>query len=83
METAILPNKRKVIDLKGNTFRSLSIMAASKGTNLKRLIEDFLDNMAENYDDSKAFAWLVENRPDGQVFLNDKEKEDFENWLNI
>ena len=34
METPVLPTKRKVIDLKGDTFRSLSLMAASKGTNL-------------------------------------------------
>lgn len=83
METAVLPNRRKVIDLKGDTFRSLSLMAANKGTNLKRLIEGLLDNVAEDYDDSKAYAWLVENHPDGQVFLNEKEKKDFENWLGV
>lgn len=82
-ETAVLPNRRKVIDLKGDTFRSLSLMAANKGTNLKRLIEGLLDNVAEDYDDSKAYAWLVENRPDGQVFLNENEKKDFENWLGV
>ena len=74
METAVLPNRRKVIDLKGDTFRSLSLMAANKG---------LLDNVAEDYDDSKAYAWLVENRPDGQVFLNENEKKDFENWLGV
>ena len=68
---------------KGDTFRSLSLMAANKGTNLKRLIEGLLDNVAEDYDDSKAYAWLVENRPDGQVFLNENEKKDFENWLGV
>ena len=83
METATIPSKRKVIDLKGNTFRSLSVMAANKGTNLKRLIEDLLDHVAEAYDDSKAYAWLSKNRPDGHVFLNDKEKADFENWLGV
>lgn len=83
METPVLPTKRKVIDLKGDTFRSLSLMAASKGTNLKRLIEGLLDRVAEEYDDSKVYAWLVESRPDGKVFLNEKEKEDFENWLGV
>ena len=83
METAVLPNRRKVIDIKGDTFRSLSLMAANKGTNLKRLIEGLLDSIAEAYDDSMAFAWLVENRPDGQVFLNETEKEEFENWLGV
>lgn len=83
METPVLPTKRKVIDLKGDTFRSLSLMAASKGTNLKRLIEGLLDRVAEEYDDSKVYAWLAENRPDGKVFLDEKEKEDFENWLGV
>ena len=83
METPVLPTKRKVIDLKGDTFRSLSLMAASKGTNLKRLIEGLLDHVAEEYDDSKVYTWLVENRPDGKVFLTEKEKEDFENWLGV
>ena len=83
METAVLPNRRKVIDLKGDTFRPLSLMAANKGTNLKRLIEGLLDRVAEDYDDSKAYTWLVENRPDGQVFLNEEEKKDFENWLGV
>ena len=64
-------------------LRSLSLMAANKGTNLKRLIEGLLDKVAEDYDDSKAYAWLVENRPDGQVFLNENEKKDFENWLGV
>lgn len=83
METAALTNKRKVIDLKGNTFRSLSLMAANKGTDLKRLIESILDKVAEGYDDSETYAWLVENRPDGHVFLNKEEKEDFESWLGV
>lgn len=83
METGVLPNRRKVIDLKGDTFRSLSLMAANKGTNLKRLIEGLLDHVAEDYDDSKAYAWLVENRPDGQIFLDEREKADFESWLGV
>ena len=56
MDTPVLPTKRKVIDLKSDTFRSLSLMAASKGTNLKRLIEGLLDHVAEEYDDSKVYA---------------------------
>ena len=64
MEATILQRKKKIIDLKGDTFRSLSVMA-------------------EEYDDNKAYAWLVENRPEGQVLLNETEKEDFENWLGV
>lgn len=83
METAVLPRKRKVIDLNGNTFRSLSVLAASKGTNLKNFIEGILDCVAEDYDDNNIYAWLVKNRPEGQVKLNEKEKKDFETWLGI
>ncbi|MBR4434205.1 MAG: hypothetical protein IK011_06725 [Bacteroidaceae bacterium] len=46
MEKAVKPTKRKIIDLKPETFRSLSIMAAKKGTNLKHLIETTLDEIA-------------------------------------
>lgn len=83
METVVLPNKRKMIDLKGDTFMSLSSMAASKGINLKRFIEELLDKIADDYDDNKIFAWLSENRPEGKVFLNEKEQADFENWLGV
>ena len=83
MEETILHRKKKIIDLKGDTFRSLSVMAASKGLNLKNFIEGLLDKVAEEYDDNKAYAWLVENRPEGQVLLNETEKEDFENWLGV
>lgn len=37
--TIVLQNKREIIDLKGDTFRTLSIMAAEQGTNLKNFIE--------------------------------------------
>lgn len=47
MEASTLRPKRKNIDLNPNTFRTLSIMAASKGTNLKHFIEDILDKVAE------------------------------------
>ena len=68
MEATILQRKKKIIDLKGDTFRSLSVMAASKGLNLKNFIEGLLDKVAEEYDDNKA---------------NETEKEDFENWLGV
>jgi len=46
MEKAAKPVKRKIIDLKPETFRSLSIMAAKQGTNLKHFIETTLDEIA-------------------------------------
>ena len=37
---SVTPSKRKIIDLKDDTFKTLSIMAIQKGTNLKNYIED-------------------------------------------
>ncbi|WP_288123287.1 hypothetical protein [Parabacteroides goldsteinii] len=76
-------NKRKVIDLKDDTFRSLSVMAAQQGTNLKRLIESLLDRTAEEYNDTAMYRMLSEQRPEGKIKLNPQEKKDFENWLGL
>ena len=40
--------RRKVIDIKPDTFRGLSVIAASRGTNLKRFIERSLDELVES-----------------------------------
>ena len=40
---ATVTYKKKIIDLKEDTFKSLSVMAARQGTNLKKLIENLLD----------------------------------------
>ena len=53
MATTALKSKRIIIDLSEDTFRSLSIMAANKGTNLKNLIEVLLEKAAEEYDENK------------------------------
>ena len=53
MATTALKSKRIIIDLSEDTFRSLSIMAANKGTNLKNLIEVLLEKAAEAYDENK------------------------------
>ena len=83
MATIALPTKKKVIDLKGDTFRTLSVMAARKGTNLKKYIESILDDAAEDYDDSQMYAWLIENEPEGKIMLNEEEQAEFEKWLGI
>lgn len=83
MDATIPTNKRKIIDLKDDTFRSLSMMAAQQGTNLKRLIENLLDRTAEEYDDTAMYRMLSEKRPEGKVKLNPQEKKDFENWLGV
>ena len=36
---SVTPSKRKIIDLKDETFKTLSIMAIQKGTNLKVSIQ--------------------------------------------
>ena len=83
MSTVAAQSKRKIINLKEDTFKALSVMAIQQGTNLKNFIETTLDRIAENYDDGKLYAYLTKEYPDGKEPLNDKEKEDFENWLGI
>ena len=84
MSTATLaPSKRKIIDLNEDTFKTLSIMAIQKGTNLKNYIEDVLNELAEDYEDAKIYAKLSQERPDGNVMLNEQEKADLEKWLGV
>ncbi len=80
---ATTQSKRKIIDLNEDTFKTLSIMAIQKGTNLKNYIEDVLDELAENYEDAKVYARLSKEFPDGNVMLNEQEKADFEKWLGV
>ena len=82
MEAAVT-HRRKIIDLKEDTFKALSVMAARQGTNLKKLIENLLDKTAEEYDDSEAYRYLSENYPDGKVKLEEKERKEFMNWLGV
>ena len=63
---ATVTHRRKIIDLKEDTFKALSVMAARQGTNLKKLIENLLDKTAEEYDDSEAYRYLSENYPTGR-----------------
>ncbi|EEX53168.1 hypothetical protein HMPREF6745_1358 [Prevotella sp. oral taxon 472 str. F0295] len=83
MATTALQSKRKIIDLSEDTFRSLSIMAANKGTNLKNLIEGLLEKAAEEYDENKQYAWLVENVSEGKEMVGEQEKKEFESWLGV
>ena len=75
--------RREIINLNEGTFMFLSIMAEQKGMNLKNLIEEILDGVADGYDDNKIYEWLVRNVPDGTVKASDEEKADFENWLGV
>ena len=79
----LTPSKRKIIDLNEDTFKTLSIMAIQKGTNLKKYIEDVLNELAENYEDAKLYAKLSKENPDGNIMLNEQEKADLEKWLGL
>ena len=84
MSSATLtPSKRKIIDLNEDTFKTLSIKKKQKGTNLKKYIEDVLNELAENYEDAKLYAKLSKENPDGNIMLNEQEKADLENWLGV
>ena len=79
----LTPSKRKIIDLNEDTFKTLSIMAIQKGTNLKKYIEDVLNELADNYEDAKLYAKLSKENPDGNIMLNEQKKADIENWLGV
>ena len=78
---SVTPSKRKIIDLKDDTFKTLSIMAIQKGTNLKNYIEDILNSIAEDYEDAKLYAKLRKEQPEGLIRASKEEQEDFEKWL--
>lgn len=70
--------RRKVIDIKPDTFRGLSVIAASRGTNLKRFIERSLDELVESYDDATIYRYLQQTDPEGMEMLSEDEQAAFE-----
>ena len=76
-----LPRKKKLIELPEDTLKRLSFMAVSEGKSLKAFIENLLITEAKTMNDEDLY--LVETRPEGKVYLSDKEKEDFEKSLGI
>lgn len=75
--------KRKIIDLDDNTFKTLSIMAIQKGTNLKNYIETLLNDIAEDYEDAKIYAKLSKEHPEGLNPVSKEEQAEFEKWLGV
>jgi hypothetical protein len=75
--------KRKNIDIPLDTFRNLSIKAAADGRSLKAFIEHLLIVEAKTISDEALYQYLNETMPDGNVYLNETEQNDFENWLGI
>lgn len=83
MATENISNKkRKNIDLTDDTFRSLSIMAAADGKNLKAYIESVLDNEANKLREEAVYMKLL-NDPETQEKVSQEEKDDFEKWLGV
>ena len=56
MNTVAAQSKRKIINLKKDTFKVSSVMAIQKETNQKNFIETAFDKIAENYDEGKLYA---------------------------
>ena len=83
MATLIVEKKRKNIDIPIDIFRNLSILAASEGRSLKSYIENLLTLEANAISDEKLYDFLVKNKPQGDVYLNETEQKEFENWLGI
>ena len=81
--TTLSTSKRKIINLDDATFKTLSIMAIEEGTNLKNFIEHLLSDIAKSYEDSRLYTKLCQERPEGNVKLNQQEKADFEKWLGV
>ncbi|MBO5631327.1 MAG: hypothetical protein J5965_19850 [Aeriscardovia sp.] len=70
--------RRKVTNIKPNTFRALSVIAASRGTNLKHFIESSLNELVESYDDAAIYRYLRQTDPEGMEMLCDEEQAAFE-----
>ena len=79
----LVPHRKKIITLKEDTFRALSVMAAKQGSNLKWLIESMLDKAADEYDGNESYRYLSENYPDGKVMLGKEEHKEFIDWLGV
>lgn len=71
------PPHRKLIDIPEDVFRALNLKATALGMNLKKYIEQLLIEEANEMDDAEIYRYLVANRPEGKVMVDEKEKDDF------
>ena len=83
MNNNAVHTRRKIIDIREDVYRFLSIKAAASGTNLKNYIESLLEKEVEDMDEAATYRYLCNVRPDGDVELTEEETKDFENWLGI
>jgi hypothetical protein len=74
---------RKVIDIKQDTFRGLSVIAASRGVSLKKFIENSLEELVEAYDDAAVYRYLCQTDPDGMEMVSEEEKNIFLKELGL
>lgn len=75
---------RKLIDLPNNTLKALQLRATTLGVSLKRYMEDILiQKSEEKLTDEQLYELMLMMYPDGKEKISDKEKEEFEKWLDI
>jgi hypothetical protein len=74
--------RRKNIDLPEKTFRSLSILAAANGTNLKAYIENVLEEEAGLLEEEEVYHVMLKN-PETREILTPEDKATFESWLGL
>jgi hypothetical protein len=80
--TAINIRKRKNIDLKEETFRALSVLAAANGKNLKTYIETILEIEARMLYEEAIYRDFLKD-PEAQEIISSEEKASFEKWLGV
>ena len=81
-----LGKKRKLIDVREDTLRTLSIKAAMEGTSLKKIIEELLNKEADKIEEAaeyKMYVNLLETDPDGKIYLNPEETSTFERRMGL
>jgi hypothetical protein len=83
MATTLTNAKRKNIDIKFETFRTLSIRAAEQGINLKKYIETLLDRLAQDEEDLLLYNKYVKNNPECWEYLNKDEQAAFEKEIGL
>ncbi len=82
MEVAV-KTKRKVIDIKPDTYQGLTVIAAKRGIDLKHLIEISLDELVDTYDDSVLYGHLKQVDPDGMELVSTEDKLEFEKRIGL
>ena len=75
------PSHRKLIDIPEDVFRALTLKAAAMGINLKRFLKKYIEQLlieeANGMEDAELYHYLISTRPEGQVMVNESEKDDF------